>query len=80
MGAAVSLVLSVFLACGGDRTLVLWRRSYGERPPALDEVDTGSAVHDEQYAALTPGASRAGVEAIVLQPWRDVIGADRRGD
>jgi len=67
----------------GDPTFALWRRSYGERPPALAEADPGNAIHDERYAALPPdalpsGESLADVVARLLPYWQDVIAADLR--
>lgn len=32
-----------------------WRRSYAERPPALDEADERHPSHDRRYAELGPG-------------------------
>ncbi len=38
----------------GDEQVMLWRRSYWVRPPALDRADTRSPARDRRYAALTP--------------------------
>ena len=67
----------------GDTTFARWRRSYGERPPALAESDPGSAIHDQRYADLPPdalpnGESLADVVTRLLPYWQDVIAADLR--
>ncbi|HEU4753532.1 MAG TPA: 2,3-diphosphoglycerate-dependent phosphoglycerate mutase, partial [Armatimonadota bacterium] len=55
-----------------------WRRSYGERPPALDRSDPRSAHRDPRYAALAPeeipdGESLADTTARLMPYWNDAI-------
>jgi 2,3-bisphosphoglycerate-dependent phosphoglycerate mutase len=38
----------------GDEQVHLWRRSYAERPPALDPDDERFPGHDRRYAGLNP--------------------------
>jgi len=39
----------------GEEQVLLWRRSYDVRPPALEPGDERDAARDRRYAALKPG-------------------------
>lgn len=39
----------------GDEQVLIWRRSYNTRPPALEENDERLTPHDPRYSDLPPG-------------------------
>ncbi len=62
----------------GDEQVLLWRRSYWVRPPALDPNDTRSPARDRRYASLTSEElplteSLADTVSRFLPYWHDTI-------
>jgi 2,3-bisphosphoglycerate-dependent phosphoglycerate mutase len=69
----------------GDEQFRLWRRSYDQRPPAIEAGSRWDTAADPRYAALPPGLlprseSLLDVAARLLPHWYDVVVPDlRRG-
>lgn len=70
----------------GEGQVKLWRRSYGVRPPALEEGDERHPRHDPRYAKLDPRLLPSG-ECLkdtvqrVLPCWQEqIVPALRRGE
>jgi 2,3-bisphosphoglycerate-dependent phosphoglycerate mutase len=62
----------------GQAQVKLWRRSYGVRPPALEENDPRHPCHDRRYRDLRPELlpateSLQDTEARFLPCWRELI-------
>jgi len=49
---------------GSDQVL-LWRRSYAVRPPAIPQDDPRHPVHDPRYKSLTENGAQPGTEALI---------------
>jgi 2,3-bisphosphoglycerate-dependent phosphoglycerate mutase len=67
----------------GDEQFMVWRRSYDEPPPPLDDKDEYSQVGDPRYASLPPAElprTECLADVVVrLQPyWDDAIAPDLR--
>jgi 2,3-bisphosphoglycerate-dependent phosphoglycerate mutase len=54
-GALQGLNKSEMAARYGEEQVLLWRRSYDVRPPALEAGDERDASRDRRYAMLAPG-------------------------
>ena len=65
----------------GDEQVLMWRRSYDIRPPALDPSDERHPAHDERYAEVDP-ADLPATECLkdvverMLPYWHDQIAPD----
>ncbi|HEV3231424.1 MAG TPA: 2,3-diphosphoglycerate-dependent phosphoglycerate mutase [Candidatus Dormibacteraeota bacterium] len=67
----------------GEAQVMIWRRSYGVPPPALDPDDPRHPRHDLRYRSLPPevlpaSESLADVLARMLPYWQDAIVPDIR--
>jgi 2,3-bisphosphoglycerate-dependent phosphoglycerate mutase len=79
-GALQGLSKAETAAAHGEAQVARWRRSYGERPPALAAADPRHPAHDRRYAAHgVPAASLPAAESLadtvarVLPCWRERI-------
>lgn len=65
----------------GDEQVLMWRRSYNTRPPALDPDDPRHPAHDENYADVDPAdlpatECLADVVERMLPYWFDEVAPD----
>lgn len=49
----------------GSEQVLLWRRSYDVRPPAIPLEDNRHPAHDPRYANLTESGAQPGTEALI---------------